>query len=601
MVQPMHQVEDLTLEVGGSGGGSDFSTVPSPQIPWGTGSATFGHEAPFRYNLPDHQVEANSFAPASSPWADIRRYGAEGDPADDVGAVINAMQAAGIRNIFIPEGEWRVVTPIDISLSNTKLFGAGRDKSILRYDGASSFTVGPRTYAAMALKVGRRYSNDGSNFQWIGEQVYGVRNCEFAHFQIKDDRSENRVQYVGTNPAANVAHALPDTEGIALLGCDFSSFHDLHISNFDHGMTLRFSDNTNTFTNIKIGGLATGGITDGVWQIANVNHNGNYDGLGSGAANDNSAHNVWTGCHFLGYTRAGIYGGLDTRAYNSGGMLEKDFSCGGIVVAGCFGYGGGPSPEWDILEPLKPPPLGSRSENNALVWINAPVTYNLAGSVNPAWHIWPLPNADWHEWDPYTLPYEGANQYAPPIHGTLYAGVITVTGCYVDGSGGFIVKLTRCNGFSIVGNVWSHGSNSAHIRDVWIEFPPQGGPNYVATPGGFAVQSYLAYPSELVYADGDGQHLFSFGGPHQWSGHPGDGMTAISGITDNKAAPGANQAPMPDQDEHFIVKTTRMIEGVPTDFYILMIGGFIEGVVNGSPVRIPYFNAPPNAYTPPVR
>ena len=64
----------------------------------------------------------------------VKMYGAKGDGiTDDTVAFQNALKVGG--NIFIPAGTYKITKELLITSSNTKIFGYGINKSILKYEG----------------------------------------------------------------------------------------------------------------------------------------------------------------------------------------------------------------------------------------------------------------------------------------------------------------------------------------------------------------------------------------------------------------------------------------------------------------------------------
>lgn len=64
----------------------------------------------------------------------IKTLGAKGDGiADDTNVIQTALNMGG--NIFIPAGTYKITKELKVSISNTKIFGYGINKSILKYEG----------------------------------------------------------------------------------------------------------------------------------------------------------------------------------------------------------------------------------------------------------------------------------------------------------------------------------------------------------------------------------------------------------------------------------------------------------------------------------
>src|SRR5699024_5991101 len=64
----------------------------------------------------------------------IKALGAKGDGVtDDTSVIQEALNMGG--NIFIPDGTYIVTEELTVTNSNTKIFGYGVNKSILKYEG----------------------------------------------------------------------------------------------------------------------------------------------------------------------------------------------------------------------------------------------------------------------------------------------------------------------------------------------------------------------------------------------------------------------------------------------------------------------------------
>lgn len=161
---------------------------------------------------------------------DVKNYGAIGDgSADDTTAIVNAIAAAvaggGVGQVYVPPGTYKTTSNI-VMPSNLRLFGAGDNQSILKFDSGTNTAgdfllvfTGARSHVIIEdlgfTTVDTANAADAGVFMGAACTDVTMRRCDFSYFSdysFRCNTVSKRIHFV-ENKIHNI-HAAALASGI---------------------------------------------------------------------------------------------------------------------------------------------------------------------------------------------------------------------------------------------------------------------------------------------------------------------------------------------------------------------------------------------------